>query len=408
MDAERHLWPVRAVVSSVSVQTAAMMPAFLTGALAVQLRDDLGLSESRLGAAVALFFLVAATMSPHAGAFTDRLGPRRSLRIAGCLTTVSLLGCAIFVHNYPTLLALLAIGSVGLAIAGPGTKVMVAQGVPRPRHGVAFGVQAGSVPFSSFLSGLTVPAVALTLGWRWAYVAVSAVPAVGLALVPPIGAAAGRVRRTDGRRLGEIDYRPLMMLALAAALGSAAATTLAAFFVSAATETGIEEGLAGALLSLGSAIVIFGRIYAGLNADRKGTDPLRAVASLMAVSTAGYLLTATDSRLLMPIGALFALGAGWSWSGLIVHAVVRHHATAPGAATGMISSGLNVGGVVGPVAFGLLVEHFSYPVGFLATAASTLLGSIAAAAGRRRLEASSSASGAGTVTVPPTVAGPGT
>ena len=407
MDGERHLWPVRAVVSSVSVQTAAMMPAFLTGALAVQLRDDLGLSESRLGAAVALFFLVAAMMSPHAGAFTDRLGPQRSLRIAGCLSTVSLLGCAIFVHNYPTLLALLAIGSVGLAIAGPGTKVMVAQGVPRPSHGLAFGVQAGSVPFSSFLSGLTVPAVALTLGWRWAYVAVSTVPALGLALVPPIGGAAGRVRRTDGRRLGDIDYHPLVMLALAAALGSAAATTLAAFFVSAATETGIDEGLAGALLSLGSAIVIAGRIYAGLNADRKGTDPLRAVASLMAMSTAGYLLTASDSRLLMPIGALFALGAGWSWSGLIVHAVVRHYATAPGAATGMISGGLNVGGVVGPVTFGLLVEHFSYTVAFLATAASTLLGSIAAAAGRRRLEALSSASGAGTITAPPTVAGPG-
>jgi MFS family permease len=402
-----RLRAVKAVVASVSIQTAAMLPAFLTGALAVQLRDALGLSESRLGVAVALFFLVAAVMSPHAGVLSDHLGPRRSLSIAGCLSAVSLLGCAIFVRNYPTLLALLAIGSVGLAIAGPGTKVMVAQGVPRRRHGLAFGVQAGSVPFSAFLSGLMVPLVALPLGWRWAYGAVALLPALGLALAPPIGAAAGPVERVNGRRLGDIDYHPLVMLALAAALGSAAATTLAAFFVSAATETGVDEGLAGALLSLGSASVIAGRIYAGLSADRKGTDPLRAVASLMAISTAGYLVTASDSKWLMPVGALFALAAGWSWSGLIVHAVVRHYAAAPGAATGMISGGLNVGGVVGPVAFGQLVAHFSYAVAFLATALSTLLGSIAAAAGRRRLEASSPASEARTTGAPPTVANPG-
>ncbi len=200
------------------------------------------------------------------------------------------------------------------------------------------------------------------------------------------------------RRLADIDYRPLIMLALAAAFGSAAATTFAAFFVSAAEETGISEGLAGALLSIGSALVVAGRIYAGLNADRRGTDPLRSVAALMAFSTLGYLLTASNSPYLMPIGALFALGAGWSWSGLMVHAVVRHYPTAPGAATGMVSGGLNVGGVVGPLAFGLIVQHVSYPVGFIATAASTLLGSIAAVAGRRRLEASSAPAG-----VPPPV-----
>ena len=78
----------------------------------------------------------------------------------------------------------------------------------------------------------------------------------------------------------------------------------------------------------------------------------------------------------------------------MVHAVVRHYPTAPGAATGMVSGGLNVGGVVGPLAFGLIVQHVSYPVGFIATAASTLLGSIAAVAGRRRLEASSATAAA--------------
>ena len=226
------------------------------------------------------------------------------------------------------------------------------------------------------------------------------VPALGFAAAPPIGPVeAGQQQRAGGRRLSDIDKRPLVMLGLAATLGSAAATTLVAFFVSALTEVDIDEGLAGAMLAFGSAVVIGMRIFAGLAADRRGTDPLRAVAVFMAVSTAGYLLTATGSKYLLPIGALFALGAGWSWSGLIVHAVVRHYPEAPGAATGMISSGLNVGGVVGPLVFGVLVEHFSYSLAFAATAASTLAGSVAAVAGRRRLEVAASAgSGAPTAT----------
>ena len=392
-DAEHPRRPVRALVSSVSAQTGAMMPAFLTGALALQLRRDLGMSDSLLGAAVAFFFLVAAVASPHAGALTDHLGAQRSQRIANGLVAASLLGSAVLVYNYVTLLALLAVGAAGLAIAGPGTKVMVAKGVPLNRHGVAFGIQAGAVPLASLLAGLTVPTIALPFGWRWAYVVVCALPILSFVIAPPVGAAV-RVAQRAARRLADIDYRPLIMLALAAAFGSAAATTLAAFFVSAAEETGISEGLAGALLSIGSALVVAGRIYAGLNADRRGTDPLRSVAALMAFSTLGYLLTASSSPYLMPIGALFALGAGWSWSGLMVHAVVRHYPTAPGAATGMVSGGLNVGGVVGPLAFGLIVQHVSYPVGFIATAASTLLGSIAAVAGRRRLEASSATAAA--------------
>lgn len=375
------------MVSAVSTQAAAMMPAFLTGALAVQLRDELDFGEAGLGAAVAFFFLLAAVTSPHAGTVADRLGARRSLRIATCLTTVSLLGSAL-VDSYVTLLLMMGIGSFGLTVAGPGTKIMVARGVPMRRHGLAFGVQAGAVPLSAFLAGLTVPAIALTLGWRWAYVAVAVVPALGFALAPPVGPAVVRAPRTSVGRLSDIDYRPLVMLGLAAAFGSAAATTLASFFVSAATHTGIDEGLAGGMLSFGSATVIIARVVAGLHADRRATDPLRAVAAMMAASTVGYLLTATDSRYLLPIGALFALAAGWSWSGLIVHAVVRHYKTAPGAATGMISGGLNVGGVVGPLAFGLLVDHFSYPLAFTATALSTLAGSLAALVGRRRLAAS--------------------
>ena len=379
--------PVVSLVSSVSSQTAAMLPAFGLGALALQMGDDLGFGEAGLGIAVAFFFLLAAVTSPHAGTLTDRLGPQRSLRAANVLSVVSLGSIAIAARSYWVLLAALAVGAIGLTIAGPGTKTMVARGVPLHRHGFAFGIQAAAVPLAVFLAGLAVPAIGLTLGWRWAFIIALVVPVTGLVLAPPYQARPGRAVRTEGasRGLSEIDYGPLNMLMLAAALGSAAATTMAAFFVSAATEAGIEEGLAGHLLAVASGLPIATRIAAGYAADRFESGHLRIVSLLLGTSTLGYLAAATGTKILVPAGAMFALGVGWAWSGLIVHTVVRAYRDSPGAATGMTSGGLNVGGVVGPFAFGLLAERVSYRAGFLVIAACALLAAVAADAGRRRL-----------------------
>ncbi len=384
---DEKLRPVQSMVSAVSAQVAAMMPAFALGALAVTMRDDLGISETRLGDAVAFFFLLAAVTSPHAGALTDRLGPRRSLHAATVLSAASVLVIAA-VGSYWLLLAALAVGAIGLTIAGPGTKTMVARGVPAHRHGLAFGIQTAAIPGSVFLSGLAVPSIGLTLGWRWAFAAAALVPLVGFALAPAYGARPGQTMRSEGaaRGLSDIDYGPLNLIGLAAALGSAACTVMAAFFVSAAVEVGIDEGLAGYLLAVGSGLVIVTRIGAGWLADRLTRGHLEIVAAMLAVSTVGYLVVATESRLLVPLGGILTLGLGWAWTGLTFHTVVRAYRDSPGAAAGMISGGLNVGGVAGPFVFGRLAEGVSYRAGFAVMAAFALLGAVAAEAGRRRLE----------------------
>ncbi len=379
--------PFTSLVSSVSSQTAAMFPAFGVGALALQMGDDLGFTEAGLGAAVAFFFLLAAVTSPHAGTLTDRLGPQRSLRVANALSALSLGAISVAARSYWVLLAALAIGAIGLTIAGPGTKTMVARGTEVRRHGLYFGIQAAAVPLSVLLAGLAVPAIGGTLGWRWAFAFAVVVPLAGLVLAPPYRARPGHTVRTGGatRGLSKIDYGPLTLVGLAAALGSAAATTMAAFFVSAATDAGLAEGLAGGLLAVASGLPIATRIAAGYAADRFESGHLRVVSLLLGTSTLGYLAAATGSKVLVPVGAMFALGVGWAWSGLMVHSVIRAYRDSPGAATGMTSGGLNVGGVVGPFAFGLLAERVSYTSGFLMIAACALLAALAADAGRRRL-----------------------
>ena len=379
--------PTLSLVSSVSSQTAALFPAFAVGALAPQMGEDLGFGAAGLGTAVAFFFLLAAVTSPHAGTLADRLGPQRSLRAANILCGTALLVMATVVRSYWVLLAALAIGAMGLTIAGPGCSTMVAQGVPARRHGAGFGVLAAAAPLSVFLAGLAVPTIGLTLGWRWAFGIAIAVPLAGFVFAPAYRARSGPSVKTAGaaRGLSEIDYGPLNLIGLAAGLGSAATTSMAAFFVSAAIDAGLQEGLAGNLLAVASSVPIATRIAAGYLADRFESGHLRIVSLLLGVSTVGYVAAATGSKVLLPLGAIFALGVGWGWSGLMLHSVIRAYRDSPGAASGMTFGGLNVGGVVGPFAFGLLVEQVSYAAGFLTMAACALLAAMAIDASRRRL-----------------------
>ena len=379
--------PTLALVSSASSQTAALFPAFAVGALAPLMGENLGFGAAGLGSAVAFFFLLAAVMSPHAGTLADRLGPQRSMQAANILCGTALLVAATVVRSYWMLMAALAIGAIGLALAGPGCSTMVAQGVSVRRHGAGFGVLAAAAPLAVLLAGLAVPTIGLTLGWRWAFGIAIAMPLAGIVLAPAYGTRSGPDVKTAGaaRGLSNIDYGPLNLIGLAAGLGSAATTSMAAFFVSAAIDTGLSEGLAGNLLAVASGAPVATRIAAGYLADRFESGHLRVVSVLLGASTAGYVAAATGSTVLVPVGAIFALGVGWGWSGLMLHSVIRAYRDAPGAASGMTFGGLNVGGVAGPFAVGLLVEQVSYAAGFLAMAGCALLAAVAIDASRRRL-----------------------
>ena len=52
----------RSVLLAVAVATAGVVPAFLTGGLAVQIRAEFGFGEGALGLAVAVFFRVRARL----------------------------------------------------------------------------------------------------------------------------------------------------------------------------------------------------------------------------------------------------------------------------------------------------------------------------------------------------------
>ena len=374
------------MAAAAAVVTVTALPAFLTGALAVQMRPDLGFDESGLGLVVATFFGTAALASVAGGHLAERLGPAASMRLSSVLAASSLAAVAVFDRSFGVLLLCVAVAGLSHAAAHPASSLFLARTIDPRRLGLALGIKQSAVPASILLSGLAVPAIALTVGWRWAF-AVGAAASAALVALPPGGSGlrADPVTATR-RRTRETALPPMLLLAVAAALAAAAVGSLGSFLVSSAVDSGIDPGHAGFLAAFGSATGILMLVVLGVRADRRGGDDLVVVIGVLAVGASGFLLVATQEMVPVMIGALVAY-LGWGWNGLFNLAVVRSNPAAPGAATGITQTGVFVGAVGGPLLFGFVVDRWSYATAWLVSAALSLVAAAFVFAGRCLLRA---------------------
>ena len=373
----------RAVLLAVAVATATVLPAFLTGGLAVQVRGDMGFGEAALGLAVAVFFVASSVLSAPMGRVVERIGAHRGMRLAAAGSAAALLGVALLARSWGGLVACLLLGGLANAVSHPATHLYLAREVPAGRQGLSFGIKQSAIPAATLLAGLAVPAVALTFGWRWAFAGGAALALVVALLAPAGEAPAGGVRRIKEARAGDVRTASLVLLALGIGLGSTAATPLGAFVVESSVAAGIREGNAGLLLALGSAVGIVVRVTLGHLADGMSGGRLRLVAAMLGVGVVGFVLLATGAGSLLVIGTLLAFGAGWGWPGLFNFAVVRSNPGAPAAATGITQTGASGGAALGPLLFGVVVEASSYGVAWLACGVMALAALVAILLGRR-------------------------
>jgi cyanate permease len=222
---------------------------------------------------------------------------------------------------------------------------------------------------------------ALTVGWRWAFVAASVLAVVGFFLVPASSAASAEEGASS--RPGRIG--PLTVLAVGGGFGAAAANALGSFMVAAAVAIGLAEERAGLLLAMTSVVVLAVRITMGLVADRRGRQFFQMVVAMLALGAVGYVLLAGHSTGVFVAGAVLACGIGWGWPGLFNLAVVDSDRGIAAVATGITQSGVYAGGVVGPLGFGAIAEHVSFATAWLVTAVISLAGAAVVEYGRRRL-----------------------
>jgi hypothetical protein len=173
---------------------------------------------------------------------------------------VVMLAMAVFARSYTSLLVILLCGAWCNVMGQLASNLTLSRSVPAHRLGLSFGVKQAAIPLATLLAGAAVPAVALTVGWRWAYVIAAGLSVLALAGVPRGGAPYVQAPPPPP---GERATLALAVVGAGSGLGAGAANALGIFLVAAAVDRGIAPGIAGLVLTFGSVVGLGGRLLHG-------------------------------------------------------------------------------------------------------------------------------------------------
>jgi cyanate permease len=371
----------RAAAIAVLVTACCSLPVFLVGGLAVQIRDELDLRISSIGLLTAIFFVSSSVFSAYAGRVAEGIGASRSMSISVLLGAVSLAGLSL-APSFLVLAVFLGLGGAASALGQVGANLHLATRVDRSRQAFAFGIKQSAIPAATLVGGLSVPLIALTVGWRWAFALGTLLSIAVLLAVPKRGPG---TTSSKERRVRAHKVKALVVLSIAGAFGSAAANAMGSYLVDSSVSAGLGEATAGLLFASGSVVGLSMRVGAGWLADRRTGGRLLWVAGLYLVGSVGFLLQATRSLDLLWLATGLCFGGGWGWPGLFNFAVVKRNPEAPAAATGLTQTGVYLGGTTGPLIFGVVAERISYQAAWLGAASFGLIACGAVLLGRAML-----------------------
>ena len=180
-----------------------MLPGFLVGALALQMRGDLDASVGAVAGGVTVFFLAGAVGAGPGGRFAERLGALAAMRTSVLITAACLFAVAAVGSTLAIVFALLAVAGLANAVNQPAINLFMADQVPIDRQGLAFGIKQSAIPGAILVSGLALPAIALPLGWRATFAICG-----GLVLVVALVARSGGAQLPCPHRASARPARP--------------------------------------------------------------------------------------------------------------------------------------------------------------------------------------------------------
>ena len=356
-----------------------------------------GASFAELGVALAVFNLATLLTQPLAGVAADRIGPRPVLAAGLVLAGLAYVAVGLS-QGYGALLALMAAAGVANSVYHPADYAILGRVAPGARAGRAFALHT----FAGFLGGavapLTMAGAVMAHSWQAGVIAVGVLALVVaplVALIPPLpGARAaastgrqGRVTQALSGLTGGIPVGTLLRLTGFFFLMALATIGLQGFAVSALTE-GRGLGVAEANLALSSFLLA---MALGVLAGGRLADRTRRHGALAAAAFAGAAVLMVPVALVpLPLAVLCAVfgaagalvGAAMPARDMLVRAAAPEGAS--GRAFGLVTSGLNAGGIVAPPLFGALIDAGQPAAIFLLAGAMMLATAALSAVGARR------------------------
>jgi ACS family hexuronate transporter-like MFS transporter len=137
--------------------------------LAPTLQRELRWSETNYGDVVSWFSAVYALGFLGAGWWLDRVGVRRGFAVAVVTWSVAAIAHA-FAHTTAGFSAARALLGLGESANFPGAIKTVAEWFPHRERALATGIFNAGTNTGAILTPLLVPWIALTFGWRWAFI----------------------------------------------------------------------------------------------------------------------------------------------------------------------------------------------------------------------------------------------
>ncbi|WP_048152630.1 MFS transporter [Palaeococcus ferrophilus] len=326
------------------------------------IKVEFGINNAQAGLLMTSLLLPYALIQVPAGYLGDRFGRKRVLvmSILGYSLSSALM---LFGRNYWHVIGFRALYGLFAGLYYAPATALISEVYGR-KKGSALGLFMVGPPVGSGLAPLIALPVALSLGWRWAFVVTSIASAlIGLALLFGV-----RCDTKRGEKAKATIPRHLLPLGVAnfAILAAffATLTFLPDFFVSMGRS--VEE--ASLYFSALSIAGIAGSLGGGALYDRLGRKSTEMAIGLTALLI--LLLTVSTLPQVVPI-----LGVFFYAIGPIVTAYTAELATDEnrGSVMGFVNMAGFFGATVGPYSLGLLIDAFGYKMAFLALPALYLL-----------------------------------
>ncbi|MGH3312303.1 MAG: MFS transporter [Streptomyces sp.] len=331
---------------------------------------DLGITRAQLGSLPTAAFLTAALLSPVVGRGADLFSGRAVLAVLFSGAGLALLGTAA-APSYAWLLAAAAVSGAAQAMSNPVTNQLIAANVAPGLRGRLTGIKQSGVQMSQFAAGLVLPSVALLLGWRGAAAAAAVATVTGLLLVRgsvPAGSAEPLPASGGGREA--LPSAVGWLAAYAFITGAAIQATNVYLPLYSFERLHMPVQTAGLTVAVAGGVGLVARIAWGRAAERvvRPGRPLLALATASVL--ASFSILAAD-RLHAPVlvwvgAALFGAG-GLASNVVLMLALMRATPLrGVGTASGILAVGLYLGFALGPLGYGLVVDHTgSYGIGWL-------------------------------------------
>jgi FSR family fosmidomycin resistance protein-like MFS transporter len=329
------------------------------------LKQALGIGYVELGLVITVFNITSGVVQTPMGYVVDRFGARRTL-VAGLLLggfTYISIG---LLPTYPWLLVSAVLLGIANSVYHPADYSILGSVIDPPRLGRAFSIHT----FAGFLGSAIAPMTMILLAQMWGMqAAVMCAGLLGIVVAAPL-AFASWLETTQAASIpdGGHAHVPLRGLLTPAVLSLVGFFTLLSLSSGALTNYsavalvsmyGISFSAANAALTAFLFAMAIGVLAGGFIADATKRHGDVAAGGFGA---AGVLILAVGTVDLGPVFLIMAMGTAGFLSGMISPSrdMLVRAASPPGAfgrVFGIVTTGFNIGGTIGPMIGGWIMDH---------------------------------------------------